>query len=263
MHRTFFILTALIAAGSMSTSADALSLGLGSGKGGLINTGGGNGGLINVNTGGGSSDSGGSSGVGGTVNGVLSGGTTQNDVGGVQVGTNGPSPTGTGVSVNGAGVNGLNGLTGGANGLLNNLFGTLGGLPGGDPGNPQSPTPLPIGGEGGGIVLASFGGGDSGASGSACFMPNAKQMATLFNRHDYAGNWAVGVTTVKVVKVPMCTAALAKVAAAAAGNPNVLHLEGSLATSAWLTSQLSQQGVTESAVVGADRKGGTMVVYVI
>jgi len=252
MHRHFYAITALVIAAAMiSTSAEALSLGLGSGKGGLINTGGGNGGLINVNTGSGdSSGSGGSSGVGGTVGGILSGGSTQNDVGGVQVGTSGPSPTGTSLSLTGGGLNSVNGL-------LNSLFGTVNGLvPGGDPG---SPTPLPI--EGGGIVPASFGGANAGAVG--CFMPNAGQMATLFSRHDYAGNWTQGATRLKVIKVPMCSAALARVAAAAAGNANVLHLQGTVAGSSWVTGQLAQQGFTGSAVVAADRQGGTLVVYVI
>lgn len=248
MRRVFWTFSAVVfAAGLMSTSAEALSLGLGTGKGGIINTGGGNGGLININTGGGSSQ-GGASGTG-TVGGILNGGPTTNDVAGMQVGTDGPSPSGTSVSITGG------------NGLLNSLFGGVtGGLSGGG-GVPGNPTPLPIGG--GGVVLASYGEGNGDTSGLSCFMPNARQMATLFGRHDYAGNWTQGVSSIKVVKVPMCPAALAKVAAAAASNPNVLHLQDTLGTSSWATSQLARMGYTGSAVVAADRNGGTMTLYVI
>ena len=266
MSRVFWTFSAVVvAAGLMCSSADALSLGLGTGKGGLINTGGGNGGLINVNTGGGDSGgSGGSSGVGGTVGGLLSGGSTENSVGGLVVGTNGPSPTGTSATISGPGLNGLGGLTGGVSGLLNSLFGSVNGILPGVGGGANGG-----GGDGsGGSAGTGFGGGGMSvsydpATKTACFMPNSKQLATLLNRHDYAGNWAQGVTSLKVVKVPICAAALAKIAAAAATSPNVLHLQDSLGTSSWTTDQLARQGYTGSAVVAADRNGGSMVLYVI
>lgn len=237
-----------LAVGTLSPNASqAFKLGLGNGSGGILNTGSGNGGLLNLNTngGGGTSDSSGSPGAG-TV-------TAGNNT----IGLNLFSDT-TAVSADPKGLNGNSANAElGLGGLLNNLFGGVTAGPP-DPNDPNGP-PLSGGGGGGGTLVASLFNND----GLACFTPNPKQLNTLLSRHIYSGNWASGVSSMKIVKVPMCDAAVRKISSAIAPNPNIQHLQDSLDTSSWVMRKLAASGYSSDRVIAADRSGATLVVYVI
>ena len=243
--KVFCFLT--LAVGALSPDASqAFKLSLGNGSGGLINTGPGNGGVVNLNTSGsgGNSSSSGSPGAG-TVS-----------VGNNTAGLDLFSDT-TGISADPKGLDGNNAnVQLGLGGLLNNLFGgVIAGPP--DPNDPAGPGGTG-GGRGGTLVASLF-----SEAGDACFTPNPKQLNTLLSRHIYSGNWASGVNSIKIVRVPMCDAAVRKISSAIAPNPNIQHLQDSLDTSSWVMRKLAASGYSSDRVIAADRSGSTLVVYVI
>ncbi len=228
--------------------AGAFSLHLGNGSGGLINTGSGNGGVVNLNPG---SNNGGV----GTGSNPLGSGSGNTDSG-LNLDLFGDS-TGVSGDALGNGGNQANASLG-LGALYDSLFGGADGGAGGGTGG-GSGGGVGGGGAGGEVLTASLGGADT----AACFMPNRQQLSTLLGRHVYSGNWASGVTSLKVVKVPMCETAVTKVSSAVGADPNLQHLQQSLMTSAWLIRKLAASGYSADHVIAADRSGSTLVLYVV
>jgi hypothetical protein len=110
------------------------------------------------------------------------------------------------------------------------------------------------GGSGGSILRASLGSG-------GCITPNSRQIETLLGRHTYTQGMIGGATDVRIVKVPVCAAAVSRVAVAASDNSNVAGLQGSL--NGAILARIGQSGYTAGDVVAADRSGSTLVVYVL
>jgi hypothetical protein len=240
---TKLITTTILAAGLISAGpANALTLNLGGGPGGLIQTGGGG---VNITTSPGGSGGGGSSGGGLNVGvpGTNSGGTVD------LFGNN------TDVSANtlGGGGNRAN-VSLGLGGLLNNLFGANGG----DGSDGGDGTGGGNGGQGSAVRVASF---ESG--GNACFMPTRAQLDTLMNRHSYAGNLVGPAASIQIVKVPLCAKTQSKITAAIAGNGNLQMLHDKIDASARLTNKLANAGYSSEDVIAVDRQGGKLIVYVL
>jgi len=117
---------------------------------------------------------------------------------------------------------------------------------------------IPITGLGGstGLRVASI---DSKAA--ACFTPTAEQIAKLAGRHAYTpatfSTWA-GATGLKIVDVGLCNGAGARIGAAA----NIAQLQSFVNGNAVLKSSLQQRGHAPGDVIGIDKKGTTLVIYV-
>lgn len=118
------------------------------------------------------------------------------------------------------------------------------------------------GGNGGGglaagnVRVASLEGG----AGGLCFTPDAKQIAKLVNRHAYVNatfaTWA-GARSIKVISIRLCPDA----AAVIASQRNINRLQSFVSTQASLAGRL--QGHSAAQVIGVDRTGDTLVVYVM
>lgn len=164
----------------------------------------------------------------------------------VALGTGNGTDGGVGVDLfgNGAGTGGGAGGGAGAGGGTNgDLFGPAGGS-----GN--------SGTIGNGIRVASL---DS--SNGRCFAPDATQIARLTSRHDYDGatlsNW-VKASTISVVSTRLCDSAKMTIS----GDANVARLQAFVNSSPAIKSTLARQGRSANDVIGVDRKGSTLVVYV-
>jgi len=146
------------------------------------------------------------------------------------------------------GIGPIGGTTEGGGGLGGD-GGGLGGGTGGDGGGLGS-----AGGNGGSILQASLGTG-------GCITPNSRQIDTLLHRHAYTAGMVGGATDVRIVKVPVCASAVARVAVAASDDANVEGLRGSF--SGAMLDRIGQNGYTADDVIAADRSGSTLVVYVM
>jgi hypothetical protein len=133
------------------------------------------------------------------------------------------------------------------------------GMPGddgsaGQPGTSSGPGITTVGA----VQVASI----AGAAAGNCFTPNAGQQAKLVNRHAYGAStfatWGQ-VSSVKVVDVGLCGEAGASIA----GNGNIVRLQSMIAAQPALRSSLGKLGHTPNDVIGADKSGNTLVVYVM
>lgn len=141
------------------------------------------------------------------------------------------------------------------------LFGSTGGSGGGS-------GPGGGGGSGGGsngggatpprVQVASL---DDGSA-SACFTPDAGQIATLVGRHDYsqlsAAAWS-RITDVRVIEVNLCAEAQARLAALDSANLDVL--QNFIRAHGGLAGRLG--GHSAGDVIAVDQSGTTLVVYVM
>jgi hypothetical protein len=147
---------------------------------------------------------------------------------------------GTGGGGSGTGGGGLGGTGGGGS------SGNGGGLFGG----PGSASP--------GTRVASL----SGAMTERCFLPNANQVQTLVSRHAYVqstfDSWGA-VSAVKVVDVGLCPAAAPEIVADA----NISRLQRHISTHAALREQIGRLGHEPADVIGMDKSGKTLVIYVM
>ncbi|MEP7241095.1 MAG: hypothetical protein ABI697_09450 [Devosia sp.] len=145
-------------------------------------------------------------------------------------------------------------------GVLPNLFGDGGILPtGGTSGGGTGGTGGAGGTSGGGtggLQVASLTGADLN-----CFAPNASQANTLASRHAYTratfSSWA-GASSIRIVDAGVCPASLGSLSQSG----NIAALQAFVAASPALNSALSQQGHSASEVIGIDRQGNTLIVYV-
>jgi hypothetical protein len=156
---------------------------------------------------------------------------------------------GTGGNDGGTGGTGAGGLGGGSGG------GTGGSGAGGLPGNGGTGIPgLGIGG--GGLTVASL------DSGLACFTPDAAQIGKLVGRHAYTSetfnSWRA-VTGIKVVDLRLCD----RSGRAIARNGNIAQLQAYLAGNPAIEASLRKAGSSAQNVVGVDKQGRTLILYVI
>lgn len=95
-----------------------------------------------------------------------------------------------------------------------------------------------------------------------CFTPNASQIEKLANRHVYGNatfaTWA-GSSNLKIVDVGLCNGAGTAISA----NANVDRLQSFVASNAVLKASLGKAGHGPGDVIGADKNGQTLTVYVM
>jgi hypothetical protein len=95
-----------------------------------------------------------------------------------------------------------------------------------------------------------------------CFAPSATQIAKLVNRHRYVNatfaSWG-GARNVNIVDVNLCSAAQAKIAS----QNNIGRLQQYLSMQASLVDRLESAGHVSADVIGADKSGTTLVLYVM
>lgn len=100
------------------------------------------------------------------------------------------------------------------------------------------------------------------ANAGACFTPNAEQVAKLVNRHAYADSifatWN-GIASIKVVNVGVCDSAAGSIT----GNANIGRLQSFVNSRPALRDSLGKLGHTPSDVIGIDKNGRTLTVYVL
>jgi hypothetical protein len=100
------------------------------------------------------------------------------------------------------------------------------------------------------------------AAGANCFTPNSTQAAKLASRHAYDDATFSGwrqASSIKIVDVGLCDGAGAGIAS----DNNVARLQAFVAAQPTLRNSLGKLGHAPGDVIGVDRTGQTLVVYVM
>ncbi|WP_240230264.1 hypothetical protein [Devosia lacusdianchii] len=217
------------------------------GDSGLVNLGlgGGDGNILDANVGGGGSGSlvdanvalGGSSGlldVNAGVGGVLDANVNVGGGGGL-----------IGIDIGIGGGNGNNGTNGtnGTNGR-NGVNGTNGN------------------GGGGTVILRSAGGGSVGigSNSNACAGTNPNQLVSLFQQTQLSG-WN-RASSIQLVPIRVCAEVRRQIGNWLASNSNYQQMVGAVASDALINAALSRTNYQPGHVLGVQRQGSTLMVYV-
>lgn len=102
----------------------------------------------------------------------------------------------------------------------------------------------------------------AGSGNGKCFLPNDNQVQKLVTRHPYVqstfNSWGP-VSEVKLVDVGLCPTAAPEIV----GNPNISRLQAYIGSHAALRAQIDKLGHAPDDVIGMDKSGGTLTVYVM